>query len=38
MIEEFPTRISVNKIDKEWFCLDLNADPQGKIGFYEVIL
>ena len=25
MIKEFPRGISVNKIDKEWFCLDLNA-------------
>lgn len=26
MIEEFPVGISVNRIDKEWFCLDLNAN------------
>jgi len=28
MIKQFPIGISVNKIDKEWFCFNLNADPQ----------
>ena len=28
MIKEFPIGITVNKIDKEWFCYNLNTDPQ----------
>jgi hypothetical protein len=26
MIKEFPIGITVNKIDKEWFCYNLNTD------------
>jgi len=28
MINEFPIGISVNKIDIQWFCFGLKADPQ----------